>query len=303
MPQIRANGIQLHYEDDGDPSDPAVLMVMGLGAQLILWPEGLWRPLVDAGFRVIRFDNRDVGLSQRLEDLPTPSAFQAGLNWQLGRTLRPPYSLQDMADDTLGLADALGLERWHLVGASMGGMIAQLIAAAQPQRLLSLSLIMSSPGGRGLPGPKPRVALRLMHRPRGTDREALIRYSMRTWRLVGSRTHPADPDELRQRTEQHVDRSYYPAGYKRQFVASLASGSRTALCQQIRVPTHVWHGLEDPLIPPAHGQRLADLIPGAALSLVPGMGHDFPRPLRAELAQQLIAHCRCVAPAQPAARR
>jgi len=279
MPQVRTNGINLEYEAFGDRGAPPLVLIMGLGGQLLLWPEDFCRALADAGHYVIRFDNRDIGLSTRLEQPRRPRLMRAALAARLGLKVRAPYTLDDMAHDTVGLLDALQLPRAHVVGASMGGMIAQIVAAKHPQRVDSLTLIMSTSGNPRLPGPRLELQLRLVRPPPGHDRETLIRHSMQTWRLIGSPQYPPDDHVLRAKVERSYDRSSDRNGLARQTLAIIASGSRVPLLKRITAPTLVIHGAEDPLVPVAAGHDLARHIPGARLSIIPGMGHDLPAPL------------------------
>lgn len=279
MPQVRANGLNLEYETFGDAGAPPLLLIMGLGAQMVLWPEELCRALADAGHYVIRFDNRDVGLSSRVEHRGRPRVARTALAAMFGIRLKVPYTLDDMAQDTVGLLDALALRRAHVVGASMGGMIAQIVAAKYPERVHSLGLIMTTTGNPRLPGPRLDLRLRLVRRPSGTDREALIRHSMETWRLIGSPQYPPEETALRARLERAYDRSSDRQGLARQTLAILASPSRVPLLKRIEAPTVVIHGREDPLVPVAGAYDLARHIPGARLEIVPGMGHDLPTEL------------------------
>lgn len=290
MPQVRANGINLEYEAFGDRGAPPIVLIMGLGGQLVLWPDELCAALAGAGHHVIRFDNRDVGLSTKLETPRRPRLMRAALAARLGFRVRAPYTLDDMAHDTVGLLDALELPRAHVVGASMGGMIAQIVAAKHPQRVDSLTLIMSTSGNPRLPGPRLELQLRLVRPPPGHDREALIRHSMQTWRLIGSPQFPPDEKTLRAKVERSYDRSSYRHGLARQTLAIIASGSRVPLLRRITAPTLVIHGAEDPLVPVAAGHDLAQHIPGARLTVIPGMGHDLPAPLLPTFSKLILQH-------------
>lgn len=290
MPEIQANGLKLHYDSFGDPANPPLLLVMGLAAQMILWPTALCERLAAAGYYVVRFDNRDIGLSEKLDRLGKPDLLRAGLRHTFGLPLKAPYTLEDMAEDTVGLMDALGLERVHLVGLSMGGMIAQWIAIKHPQRLHSLTLMMTHSGNRRLPGPTWKLRRRLIRRPKGFDRETLVRHLMGTWQLIGSPAWPPDETELRQTMEAVFDRNHHPRGVARQTMAILAAPSRVPLLSKIRTPTLVIHGTADPLVPVAGGKELARHIPGARLELIEGMGHDLPRALLPRFAELIVAH-------------
>jgi pimeloyl-ACP methyl ester carboxylesterase len=292
MPQARSNGINLEYETFGDRGAPPIVLIMGLGAQLVLWPDELCGALADAGHYVVRFDNRDVGLSTKLETPRRVRLVRAALASRLGFKVRAPYTLDDMAHDTVGLLDALELRRAHVVGASMGGMIAQIVAARHPQRVDSLTLIMSTSGNPRLPQARLDLQLRLVRRPLAGDRETLIRHSMDLWRAIGSPQFPAGDEVLRAKVERSYDRSSYRHGLARQTLAIIASGSRVPLLRRITAPTLVIHGAEDPLVPVAAGHDLAQHIPGARLSIIPGMGHDLPAPLLPTFSRLIVQHAK-----------
>ncbi len=290
MPQVRANGLNLEYESFGSDRDPAILLIMGLGAQLVLWPDELCRTLAEAGNRVIRFDNRDVGLSTKLEHPRRPKLVRAALAARLGLKVRAQYTLDDMAQDAVGLLGALDVKAAHVVGASMGGMIAQILAAQYPQLVHSLTLIMSTSGNPRLPGPRLELQLRLVRRPPGNDRETLIRHSMQTWRLIGSPHYPPDEPTLRAKVERSYDRSSYRHGLARQTLAIIASGSRVPLLKRINAPTLVIHGEEDPLVPVAAAHALVRHIPGARLQIIEGMGHDLPPAVLPTFSRLILGH-------------
>ncbi|MGH8458671.1 MAG: alpha/beta fold hydrolase, partial [Nevskiales bacterium] len=276
MPQIHANGVHLEYETFGNPAHPPILLIMGLGAQLLLWPEEFCRALAEAGHYVIRYDNRDIGLSSKITHAGKPRLMRAAIASTFRLPVRAAYTLDDMARDALGLMDGLGLPRAHIVGASMGGMIAQILAARHSERVGSLTLIMTTSGNPRLPGPSLKIKLRLVKRPPLLDRESLIQYSMETWRLIGSPAYPAEESALRQKVERSYDRGHYPAGLARQTLAIIASGSRVPLLRRIAAPTLVIHGDADPLVPVACGRDLARRIPRVQLEIIKGMGHDMP---------------------------
>lgn len=287
------NELELAYDERGPVSGPAILLIMGLGTQMIAWPESFCNQLAAAGFRVIRFDNRDIGLSTKMENAPKVRLASLLFNAFLGRQVDAPYSLEDMAADAVGLLDALDIDKAHIVGASMGGMIAQIVAAQYPERTLSLVSIMSSSGDPKLPRSKPKVnAVMFGRRPRPDDREKLIRFGMRMFRTIGSPGYPTPPEVLRQKVEASIDRSYYPVGTLRQFAAIIANGSRVDMLKTIAAPTLVVHGSDDPLVPVEAGIDTAAHIAGSRLKLVPGMGHDFPAEVTPKLAEDIIAHCR-----------
>lgn len=292
MSQVQANGIQLEYEAFGQSGDPAILLIMGLGGQMILWPEEFCRELAAGGFHVIRYDNRDVGLSTRIAHARRVNLMRAGFLATLGLPVSAPYTLQHMTEDALGLMDALKLPSAHVVGVSMGGMIAQTLAAHHAGRVKTLTTIMSSSGSRRLPGPSFKIRMRLVSRPEHSDRESMIRHSMQTWRLIGSPRYPASESELRQKVERSFDRAHYPAGLARQLLAIMASGSRSRLLKNVNAPTLVIHGEQDPLIPVAAAYDLARRIPGARMELIPGMGHDLPAELLPKISGMILDHAR-----------
>jgi pimeloyl-ACP methyl ester carboxylesterase len=295
MPSVNANGIKIEYESFGAEGAPAILLIMGLGMQMIAWPDPFCQKLAAAGFRVIRFDNRDIGLSTHFDDRGVPNMIWAFLKARIGLRVRGPYDLNDMAADTVGLMDALQLREAHVVGASMGGMIAQQVAAKYPARAKSLVSIMSTSGDRRLP-PATRDAQRaLFARPANPhDQNSIIEHSMKIWGVIGSPGFPTDPAELRARTQRAVARSYHPQGVARQLVGILASGDRSSDLKTIRVPTLVIHGDCDPLVRPACGEDTARKIPGATLRIIKGMGHDMAAwPM---LADQILGHVRAVGP-------
>jgi pimeloyl-ACP methyl ester carboxylesterase len=293
MPVISVNGIEIAYDDRGNRDDPAILLIMGLATQMIAWPEAFCDSLAAYGFRVVRFDNRDVGLSTKFE-AARPIDLGAVLQRVMaGEKIDPPYDLTDMAGDTIGLMDRLVIKKGHIVGASMGGMIAQIVAAKHPNRVRSLVSIMSSSGDPGLPQAKPEAMSAIMQaRPDGSDRELAIEHGMRIYRAIGSPGFPTPDDELRAKVGAAFDRSYYPAGVGRQFAAIVASGSRVEMLEKLSVPTLVLHGADDPLVPVEAGRHTAAQIPGSTLTVIPGMGHDIASGLIPILVEAIAAHCR-----------
>jgi len=247
--------------------------------------------LLRHGFRVIRFDNRDAGLSQGFDELGKPNLAVAGLRHLLHLQVHAPYTLADMAADTVGLMDALRLPRVHLVGASMGGMIAQHVAARHPGRVASLGLIMSTSGARHLPQPGWEIRGLLMQRPDGSDADAVVAHLERLLRKIGSPAYPPDPVRLRERLRASVARAWRPAGTARQLAAVVADGDRSALLRLITAPTLVIHGEADPLVPIGAGRDTAANIPGATFRPIPGMGHDLPEALVPRLVDEIVAHC------------
>ena len=278
--QIAAHGIAIEVEDHGPPSGEPLLLIMGLGMQLIAWPDGFVSSLVDRGFRVIRFDNRDIGLSQSFDAAGVPNLAIDSIRYAIGMKVKSAYTLADMAADSVGVLDALGIARAHVCGASMGGMIAQRLAAAHRERLKSLTLMMTSSGARRLPGPSLKVRGSLISRPKNPrELTSIVEHYVELYGLIGSPSFPADKGELRERFTRSVKRSYRPAGTARQMVAIAADGDRTHILGGIGAPTHVIHGLADPLVPVPAGRDLAARIPGATIDLIDGMGHDLPQEL------------------------
>jgi pimeloyl-ACP methyl ester carboxylesterase len=274
VPVAPANGIQIAYETHGNPDDPAMLLVMGLGCQLILWQEDFCQMLVDRGFHVIRFDNRDVGLSSKIEGGPAPNMVAA----MMGDASTASYTLADMANDAAGLLDHLGIAAAHVVGVSMGGMITQQLAIDHPDRVLSIASIMSTTGDREVGQPKPE-ALPALVSSAPADREGTIEFAVGAFKLIGSPDYPMDEDELRGLVAASYDRDHYPVGFMRQLLGILASPDRTPALRSVQVPALVIHGEADPLVMVSGGEATAAAIPGATLIKVPGMGHDLPRVL------------------------
>ncbi|MFR9793973.1 alpha/beta fold hydrolase [Streptomyces sp. MB22_4] len=282
--------VSIAYESFGDPGDPPVLLVMGFGAQMLAWHEDFCRALADRGRYVIRYDNRDCGLSTKFDDHPVDmrTFIAAVSSGDIPAALAMvPYRLLDMAGDGLGLLTALGIERAHVVGASMGGMIAQVMALSCPERALTLTSMMSSTGeseyGRSSP-----EAQAVLFSPRPADREGYVAAAERE--LVWASKRYGDAAVLRELAAASYDRAYYPEGIGRQLGAMILSGSRADALRELRVPTLVIHGLDDTLIDPSGGKRTAELVPGAELLLVPDMGHDRPRELWPELIDAVVTH-------------
>ncbi len=272
MRQIEANGINIEVEEFGDPADPPVLLIMGLGAQMIVWPEDFCRLLADAGHRVVRFDNRDVGLSTWFDGAGVPDVEGAFADGVAGRPAESPYSLSDMADDAVGVLDALGIDSAHIVGASMGGMIAQRVAIRHPDRTRSLCSIMSMP--RFIIG-DPEVTAGLMAEDPGT-REGRIEVGIEGSRLLAGDGFPFDEDRTRATAEATIDRAWHPEGTARQIAAILADGDRTEALRGVTAPTVVVHGTADRLIFPQGAEETAAAVPGAELVWIEGMGHELP---------------------------
>jgi len=289
MPQITANGVSLHYDERGSGPETA-LLIMGLGAQMTRWPEGFCDQLAARGFRVIRFDNRDIGLSQKMDEAGLPDMAAIFTAFTMGQQPPAAYTLTEMAADAAGLMDALDLTNVHVIGASMGGMIAQLVAADHADRVASLTSIMSTTGNRDLPGgtPEAMAALSTPAPHPETDLEGYLNHAVKTARIIGSTGHPFDEDGVRVRAKADVERSYAPAGFMRQYAAVLASPDRRPKLKGIEVPTVVIHGEVDPLVPLTGGQDTADNIPGAEMVVIPGMGHDVPQAVYAPIIEAIV---------------
>ncbi len=287
----RSGDIELHYEDLGRETDPAVLLIMGLGAQLVLWHDEFCRKLLDRGYRVIRFDNRDVGLSSKLHGQRHDGALVPRLLRSfLGLPSPSVYRLEDMADDAAALLDHLGIDRAHIVGASMGGMIAQIFAARYPQRTAGLGIIFSSNNTPLLPPPAPKALLSLIKGPPpGSPREVIVENSVRVSTIIGSPGYRKSEDQMRADAAEAYERAYYPQGIGRHFAAVLGSGSLGRYDKKISAPTVVIHGRADVLMRPAGGKAIAKAIPGARLVLFDGMGHDLPEPLFDAIVSELTS--------------
>jgi pimeloyl-ACP methyl ester carboxylesterase len=290
-----AGDIRLCYETFGDPADPTILLVMGLATQMIAWPDEFCSDLAGRGFQVVRFDNRDVGRSSRVRARPPTM-------WQLVRRDKSAaaYTLDDMAGDAVGLLDCLGVERAHVVGASMGGMIAQILATRYPDRVLSLVSIMSNTGHRWTGQPAPAITKLLLQRA-PAEREAFIDHMLKTWTIIGSPGFPRDEAEQRAQLERAYERGHDAAGAGRQLAAVIASGDRTDSLRAIGVPTLVVHGEADKLVRISGGRRTAKSIPGARLQTIPGMGHDLPRGVWSRLVDGIVDTARRAAAPTPAA--
>ena len=277
MPNIRANGIDIFYEESGRTDAPVILLVMGLGTQMIAWPDELIQGLVAKGFRVIHYDNRDVGLSQRMDGAPAGSLVWAMLASRFGLPVKSAYSLTDMAEDGVGLLDALGVEKAHIVGASMGGMIVQLMAAKHPEKVLSMTSIMSSSGRPGLPGPRADIRKRMLRpRPANPTKEEAVKLGAEALEAISFADPTRTPNAFVDMAARAFDRGYYPIGMKRQLLAIVADGSRVERLKKITAPTLVVHGGADPLVPKAGSEDIARQIPGARLEIIDEMAHDLP---------------------------
>ncbi|SHN62543.1 alpha/beta fold hydrolase [Erythrobacter sanguineus] len=294
MPTITTSntGIEIFYEDHGDPSNEVILLVMGLGAQLTLWPDELVEALVSEGYRVIRYDNRDIGLSQKMEGARAPGLAMQVLRKKIGFPARVPYTLADMAHDGIGLLDALEIKAAHVVGASMGGMIAQLMAVHHGPRLLSLTSIMSTTGNGKLPQAEKHAMDALIAPLKSMDEEALVAHGLNVARNIGSPGFPFDPHQQREKVLRNVRRSVYPPGLPRQLAAIIDDGCRRSRLADVRVPSLVLHGEDDPLVKLEAGEDTARAIPGARLVTIPGWGHDIPPELIGQVAGEIVTHAR-----------
>lgn len=293
MPTADANGISIAYEVQGHPAHDAIVLIAGLGLQLISWPDSFCRRLVEHGFRLVRFDNRDSGLSTKMNHLGKPDLAAAFFKSMFHMPLFPQYTLDDMALDTIGLMDRLGIERAHVAGASMGGMIAQIIATRHPGRVRTLTSIMSTTGRPGLPGPTPAAKSALFSKPSNPrDMGSLVDHFTRTLEVIGSPKFPTPATALRSQVMKSMQRNICPQGTARQLMAVTASGDRSMALRSVRAPTLVIHGSADPLVPAACGRDTARWIPGAVLHEIEGMGHDIPPALELQLADLIAAHCR-----------
>jgi pimeloyl-ACP methyl ester carboxylesterase len=277
MPHVRANGIDIEYESFGRESDPLILLIMGFGAQLIFWPDSLCEGLAAKRFRVVRFDNRDIGKSTHLVGQTAPDPRALFVEVMAGRHPHVPYTLDDMANDAVGLMDALGVDRAHIVGASMGGMIAQLVAINHPDRTKSLVSIMSTTGRRDLPPGNPETLSVLFRPPNSTSRDDLIDASILVQKALSGSGFPLSEPEMRARAARRTDYAPFDMdGVARQSAALIVAQPRNALLKELRCPALVLHGADDPVIPAAAAKDTAASIPGAELIIIPGMGHDFP---------------------------
>jgi len=293
MPQTTHNGITLEYETHGNPANPALLLIMGLGAQLTLWPIELVDALVERGYYVIRHDNRDIGLSTKFTEAGVPDMQGVVMALMGGKTPDVPYTLSDMAADAVAVLDAVGVKQAHIAGASMGGMIAQLVAIEHPGRVLSLTSIMSSTGNPMLPPARPEAMAALMAPVDPlAGLETILERGAMVSKAIGSPGFPADPARLLANVTRDFKRSFHPTGPLRQMAAIMADGDRRARLKSVTAPTLVIHGADDPLVPVEAGRDTAEAIPGAKIVEIPGMGHDLPPPLVETIADAIAGHAK-----------
>ncbi|WP_286416623.1 esterase EstB [Acinetobacter towneri] len=284
------NGIELHVEIGGKTEDPPILLIMGLGAQMLYWPDFFCKSLIDQGYRVIRYDNRDIGLSSKIRHKgPRLNTYKMMGRFSLGlQNQGAPYNLYDMAEDAALLLERLGIEKTDVIGASMGGMIAQILAAKYSDKVNNLGLLFTSNNQPFLPPPFPKQLFSLLERPKSQDENGIVDHSLKLFKVIGSPGY-VNQLEAMQTARKLYQRSYYPAGVLQQFLAILCTGSLLQLDKQIQQPTLVVHGSQDRLLPPGHGKAVAKAIPGAKFELIKGMGHDIPPHFIPHLSE-LFAH-------------
>lgn len=303
MPRLRANGLDFEYEDLGPKTAPPVVLIMGLAGQMTFWPDELIQALLDAKHRVVRFDNRDIGLSAKLHGRRAPHPLLHVAARRFGFDNLAPYTLHDMAADTEGVLDALKIERAHLVGVSMGGMIAQLFAGTRPGRVASLTSIMSGTLNPRLPRPKAQLARALfMARPKDRSREAMVDHAAKMYSLIATPGRADKGEAIRAKLANAYDRNYEPAGVRRQTAAIIATGDLRPHLQSISAPTLIVHGDADPLVPLEAGRDSARNIPGARLEIMAGMAHDLPPEHVPNIARLIIDHVAAATPKKRAAR-
>ena len=288
--RLNSNGIELNYDSFGDPSHPPILLIMGLATQMIYWQEDFCRMLAQEGFWVIRFDNRDVGKSSWLENQTKPSVFKLAANALFNKPVGAAYLLDDMVNDTIGLLDSLNIKKCHLVGASMGGMIAQALAIKAPNRIFSLTSIMSTTGNRKLPKPSLGFSLKVMSRP-PKDKKQFVPYGLNIWRALHGQYYAFDQQKITSLISQSIQRGINLDGSARQLAAILDAPDRTPQLTQLNIPSLILHGEDDPLVPVAAGYATAKAIPNAKLKTYKGMGHTIPSELYVDICQQIVEHC------------
>jgi pimeloyl-ACP methyl ester carboxylesterase len=285
----KANGIEIAYETFGDLNDPALMLIMGLGYQMVFWDEEFCNQLADRRFRVIRFDNRDSGLSTWLDDAGVPDIQALKQLMAQRKTAHAPYALLDMADDAVGLLDALEIESAHIVGRSMGGMIGQMMAIHHSDRVRTLTIMMSSTGAPGLPPPEPEV-LSILLEPEPEDREGFVEHSVKIWKVLSGKGFQVDETRVREWADLSYARGLNPDGVSRQFAAIIATGSRKEALESVTAPTLVIHGDADPLVPVECGIDIVDTVPGAKLLIIKGLGHTLVQETYPQMIDAILRH-------------
>jgi pimeloyl-ACP methyl ester carboxylesterase len=284
-----ANGIEIAHETFGDPNDPALMLIMGLGYQMVFWDEAFCNQLADRGYHVIRFDNRDSGLSTWLDHAGVPDIPALKQLMAQRKTVSAPYSLLDMADDAVGLLDALEIESAHIAGRSMGGMIGQMMAIHHPDRVRTLTVMMSSTSAPGLPPPDPAVLSALLE-PEPEDRDGFVEHTVQIWKILNGIEFEVDETRVREWADLSYTRGLNPGGVSRQFAAIIATGSRKEALRSVTVPTLVIHGDADPLVPVECGIDIADTVPGAKLLIIKGLGHTLARAAYPQIIDAITRH-------------
>ena len=288
---VKANNIDICYDTFGDKSKPTILLIQGFASQMIIWKEEFCRDLASKGFLVIRFDNRDIGLSTKMENLPVPNPLSILASLQKGEHPEVPYKLSDMAKDAVGLLDALQIQSVHIVGISMGGMIAQTIAIEHPERVKTLTSLSSTTSNPKLPQAKPEVQ-KILIIPPPTDREKFIEGQLKIFKVLHGPRYSFPEEFIRERSAKVFDRNFYPTGSSRQFAAIFGSGSRNKALANLQIPTLVIHGDADPLIPVEGGKDTANAIPGAELIIIEGMGHTIPDEVRPQIIDAIVKNAK-----------
>ena len=291
MPVIKSNGIDIAYEIHGELDKPVILLVHGLSMSLVAWPPPILRALRDAGYTVVMFDNRDMGLSQSFADKGTPNLAIQILKSKIGFSVKTVYKLEDMVEDAIGLLDHLKIDKVHVVGVSMGGMISQLIAINHPERVKSLTSIMSTTGGPNLPGADREIVSHIMSKPKSKEFADILKFTLKTFELIEGPDYKSAPEMRESLVRALVERGMKRDGTKRQMLAILASNKRYTQLAKITASTLVIHGEKDPLVPLACGQATADAIPGSRMEIIKGMGHSFPEEVLSQMTDLMIEHC------------
>ena len=292
MPSVKLQDIEIAYEIQGDLDKPCILLVHGLSMSLVAWPPSFLRALRNAGFTLIMFDNRDMGLSDTFANHRTPNFAVQLLKSKIGLGVSTVYKLEDMMNDAIGLLDYLKIDKAHLVGVSMGGMISQLIAINHPERVKTLTSIMSTTGGPNLPGPEKKIISHILSKPSSKEFADILAFTMKTFELIEGPDYKSDPEIREMLIRALIDRGMKRDGTKRQMLAIAASNKRYKRLSEITAPTLVIHGEKDPLVPLVCGQATADAIPGARFEVIQGMGHSFPQELLSQVTDLIVEHCK-----------